>query len=67
MNLKCLFGYHDWGRQKNVREIQPKDSWLLFTPLIFFFLLAPPKHCDVECIRCGKIKTIIYDSRRGRA
>lgn len=61
MMIRCLFGFHDWGRQKNIREIE-SDLVVLFPLLIF---LGPPRECDRECLRCGKTKTFPYDPARG--
>jgi hypothetical protein len=67
MNIKCLFGYHDWGKQKNIREVTPSDEAALLIPLVAILsIIWPSKECEVECLRCGKVKTIFYDSRRGQ-
>ena len=63
--IRCLFGYHDWGKQKNIREMELSDSGTVLFLLPLLFMFGPPKECDRECLRCGKTKTFPYDSARG--
>lgn len=66
MMIRCLFGYHDWGKQKNIREMELSEGVSLACFVFPLFLLfGPPKECDRECLRCGKTKTFPYDSARG--
>lgn len=66
MRILCLFGFHDWGKQTRVRDGKYEDSLLLFTPIFFLSqLFGPPRVCDRECLRCGKVKEFSYDSQRG--
>lgn len=56
MKLKCLFGYHEWGNQENIRDKDMGGLWLL-TPLFLLFMFCGlPKECDKRCLKCGKIK-----------
>ena len=65
-SIKCLFGYHDWGKQENVREKVLEDgAWMIFVPVLFFAMMFPPKICERTCLRCGKVKTFDYESLRG--
>jgi len=58
--IKCLFGFHDWGPQKNIRK-SLNNPLMLFTPFFFLALLAgEPKECDRSCVWCGKTKTEPY-------
>jgi hypothetical protein len=65
MSIRCLFGFHDWGRQRNIREQKHSDgaalAYFLF-PLLLF--LGPPRECDRECLSCGKTKVFPYDPAR---
>ena len=65
MMIRCLFGFHDWGRQKNIREIKSDRAALAMFLCPLLLLFGPPRECDRECLRCGKIKTFSYDPERG--
>jgi hypothetical protein len=49
--ILCWLGIHDWGRQENIRG-----------GILFGFI--ENRMCDRICIRCGKEKEFVYDSRR---
>lgn len=66
MSIWCLFG-HRWGRQKNIREAKISDEAAMATLFVFplAFLFGPPKDCDRECLRCGKVKTFPFNREIG--
>ena len=58
--LLCWFGIHDWWRQENIRGGTSSN-------VVIVAMLAEilnPRRCDRECLRCGKVKEFVYDSRR---
>ena len=67
MNLKCLLGYHDWGKQTNIREKKFDTDAALLMPVIFLAILDlfPSRVCERRCLRCNKVKTFDYDAQRG--
>lgn len=76
MSLRCLLGFHDWGRQENVRlaPASPPPSncisnaiYMMTLPLVVLaeVFTGPPKECDRKCLRCGCTKTFDYDPARG--
>jgi hypothetical protein len=60
MNLLCLFGFHDWGQPKNIREQKPGPE-ILFAPILFLYAFCGrPKECDRTCTRCDTTQTVPY-------
>ena len=66
MRTFCWFGFHDWGKQNNIRNTCHKDDLFMMLPFFFIYaFLGSPKVCDRKCLRCGKVKEFSYDSQRG--
>ena len=55
--ILCRLGFHDWGRQTNIRGgLEGRAAILLW--------FLDHRFCDRKCLRCGKVKEFIYDARR---